>query len=101
MSTQGLTLYQTNTHTEQYVHYDSFIPWNYKITWICSLFTRPNSICCVNLLPEEINVINKFGSWNGFPKSILTSIIKHAIKKSISDSRTDGDNDVMKFYMML
>ena len=26
MSTQGLTIYRKNTHTEQYVHYDSFTP---------------------------------------------------------------------------
>ena len=40
----------------------------------------------------------KFASWNGFPKSISTSINKHALNKSINP--TDDDNDI-KFYLKL
>ena len=29
MSAQGLTICRKNTHTGDYVHFDSFIPWNY------------------------------------------------------------------------
>ena len=55
MSAQGLTIYRKNTHTGQYVHYDSFTPWNYKISLIRSLVTRAKRICSVNMPPEEIN----------------------------------------------
>ena len=55
MSAQGLTIYRKNAHTGQYFHYDSFTPWNYKISWIRSLVTRAKRICSVNMLPEEIN----------------------------------------------
>ena len=82
MSAQGWTIYRKNTHTGQYVHYDSFTSWNYKISWIFSLVTRDKRICSVNLLPEEINEIKKLASWNGFPKFISTSIIKRALTLS-------------------
>ena len=51
-------------------------------------------------MPEEKNEINKFASWNGFPKSILTLIIKRALNKSFNDNHVDGDNDI-KFYLNL
>ena len=44
--------------------------------------------------------MKKFASWNGFPKSVSTSIIKRALNKSINDSHTDADNDI-KFYLSL
>ena len=82
MSAQGWTIYRKNTHTGQYVHYDSFTSWNYKTSWICSLVTRDKRICSVNLLPEEISEIKKLAFWNGFPKFISTSIIKRALTLS-------------------
>ena len=75
-----MTIYCKNTHTGQYVHHDSFTRWNYKVNWIHSLVTRAKRICSVNLMPEEINEIKKLASWNGFPKSILTSVIEGTIK---------------------
>ena len=86
MLPQGLTIYRKTTHTGQYLHYDNFAPWNSKISWILSLATRAKRVCSVNLLPEEINEIKKFACWNGFPKSISTSIIKLALHKSINDN---------------
>ena len=41
MSAQSLTDYHKNTSTEQYAHYDSFIPWSYKISWICGMLQEP------------------------------------------------------------
>ena len=99
MSAQGLTIYRKNTHTGQYVHYDSFTPWNYEMGWICSLVRRAKRICSVNLQPEEINEVKKLASCNGFPKSISNSIIKRALNKSINDNLTDGDHDIIKFYL--
>ena len=86
MLPQGSTIYRKNTHTGQYVHYDSFAPWNSKISWILSLVRRAKCVCSVNLLPEEINEIKKFTCWNGFPNSMSTSIIKRALHKSINDN---------------
>ena len=99
MSAQGLTIYRKNADTGQYVHYDSFTPWNYEMSWIRSLVRRAKRICSVNLLPEEINKVKKLASWNGFPKSISNSIIKRALNKSINDNHTDGDHDIIKFYL--
>ena len=99
MSAQGLIIYRKNTHTGQYVHYDSFTPLNYEMSWIRSLVRRAKRICSVNLLPEEINEVKKLASWNGFPKSISNSIIKRALNKSVNDNHTDGDHDIIKFYL--
>ena len=66
MPSQDLTIYRKNIHTGQYVNYDSFTPWNFRISWIHSLVTRAKRIFSVNLLPEEVNEIKKFASWNGF-----------------------------------
>ena len=35
----GLTIYRKNTHTGQYINFESYTPWNYKISWIQSLVT--------------------------------------------------------------
>ena len=66
MLPQGSTIYRKNTHTGQYVHYDSFAPWNSIISSILSLVTRAKRVCSVNLLPEEKNEIKKFACWNVF-----------------------------------
>ena len=97
---KGFTIHHKNTHTGQYVHYGSFTSWNYKISWIRSLITKAKRICSVNLLPEEINEIKKFTSWNGFPKSISPAINKRALNKSINNYHTDDDNDII-FYLNL
>ena len=59
MLAPGLTIYRKITHTKQYEYYDSFTPWNYKISWIRSLVTRAKRICSVNLIPEKINEIKR------------------------------------------
>ena len=59
MSAQSLTIYCKNTYVGQYVHNDSFTPWNNKISWIRSLVTIAKRICNVNLLTEEINETKK------------------------------------------
>ena len=68
---------------------------------IPGLATRPKCICGVNIRPEEINEVKKFTCWNGFLKSVLTSIIERALSKSISEYHTDDDNDIIKFYLNL
>ena len=36
----GPTIYRKNTHTGQYVNFESYTPWHYKINWIRSPVTR-------------------------------------------------------------
>ena len=50
VSAQDLAIYRKNTYTKQYVHYGSFNPRNYKISWIRSLVTTAKRIYNANLL---------------------------------------------------
>ena len=40
----GLTIYRKNTHTGQYINFESYAPWNYKISWIGRLVTLVTGI---------------------------------------------------------
>ena len=53
MSSQCLTVYRKTTQTGQYVHYDSFVPWHYNISWIRSLATGTKRICSVNYCQKK------------------------------------------------
>ena len=44
----GLSIFRKETHTAQFVHYDSFTKWNHKIAWIRSLTTRAKKNCAVH-----------------------------------------------------
>ena len=50
----GPTIYRKNTHTGQYVNFESYTPWHYKINWIRSPVTRAKQIFRADLLPAEI-----------------------------------------------
>ena len=64
----GISIYRKDTHTAQFVHYESYTKWNYKIGWIRSLVSRAKKLCCPNKLREEVRCIEKFTAFNGFPK---------------------------------
>jgi hypothetical protein len=71
------SIFRKNTHTGQYVHYDSFEPWCTKIAWVRSLVFRAFRICSnIELFTSELDTIKRFLQWNGFPKYIATKLIK-------------------------
>ena len=67
MSILGLTVYRKNTHTSQYINFERYTPWNYKISWTGSLIARAKHLCSADLLPAEIQNIKKFAPWNRYP----------------------------------
>ena len=67
MSILGLTVYQKNTHTSQYINFERYTPWNYKISWTGSLIARAKHLYSADLLPAEIQNIKKFAPWNRYP----------------------------------
>ena len=64
----GLAIYRKETHTAQFMHYDSFVKWNHKVSWIRSLTTRAIKLCSPNKLKEELANIKRFASFNGFSR---------------------------------
>ena len=78
-----LTIFQTNTHTGQYIHFSSFTPLSYKLAWIRTLVSRAHKICSIKtLLSVEINTIFSFVSWNGFSKRVATKLNKQMTPNS-------------------
>ena len=42
----GLLIFRKETHTAQFVHYESHTKWNHKTAWIRSLTSRAKMLCC-------------------------------------------------------
>ena len=96
----GLSIFRKETHTAQFVHYDSYTKWNHKIAWIRSLTSRAKKLCCPSKLSNELNNIKKFAAFNGFPKWI----VKNVIRQSLGNKRNndiDSDEEIEKLYMSL
>ena len=90
LSPDGITIFRKDTNTGLYVNFTSFVPWTYRTSWIRSLVTRASRISSTDKLPSEINTIKRFASWNGFPKSVVDSIINKTLN---TPSITTDSND--------
>ena len=95
----GISIYRKETHTAQFVHYDSFTKWGHKTAWIRSLVSRAKKLCSPNKLTEEIKCVRKFAAYNGFPKWIA----KNLIKQTLDPQRPPRDEkeDAETLYMSL
>ena len=72
----GISIYRKETHTAQFVHFESFTKWNHKVAWIRSLCSRAKKLCTPNKLKAELDNIKRFASYNGFPRWIVNKIMK-------------------------
>ena len=75
-------IYHQHTQTGQCVNFDPFTLWKWKVSWICSLVTTAKQICSEteNYLHKEIQLIKNYAVWNGYPKHIVNSIVKRALR---------------------
>ena len=91
-------IYYKETHTGQYSHFSSFIPWRYKVAWVRALSHHSKKICSnVTLFENQIKNISRFLSWNGYPNYVRKSILNRLKAGScISDK---NKNDVIKIYI--
>ena len=97
----GIKIFQKNTNTPLYVNFTSFVPWTYRPPWTRGLLTRASRVCLTDKLPSEINIIKRFTSWNGFPKSVINSIINKTLNTpSITADSNNADeiNNGITFY---
>ena len=96
----GLSIFRKETHTAQFVHFQSFTKWNHKIAWIRSLVTRAKRLCSVSKLKSEIKSIRRFASYNGFPRWVVNKTIKQSLRPSTKRS-DDEDQERVELYMFL
>ena len=94
----GLSIYRKDTHTAQFVHFNSFSKWNNKIAWIRTLVTRAKRLCTKNKLKAEIKKIEKFASFNGYPRWIAKKVIKESTSTRII---TASNEEYDTIYMSL
>ena len=71
-------------------HFDSFVPWKHRIAWIRSLLSRIHKICSPTKLSQELQFLKKIASWNGYPKHVVSLLIKR-FKQHQSTSNEDNN----------
>ncbi|XP_066931457.1 uncharacterized protein [Clytia hemisphaerica] len=89
----GLSIFRKDTNTGLYTNFDSYAPWSYRKAWISSLANRATKLCHPAKLKNEINLIKKFASWNGFPRFAVNKIIKTATSPRHSEN-DNADNTI-------
>ena len=100
----GIKIFQKNTNTPLYLNFTSFVPWAYCPQWTRGLVTRASRVCLTDKLRSEINIIKRFASWNGFPKSVVNSIINKTLNTpSITADSNNADeiNNGVTFYFCI
>ena len=99
----GISIYRKETHTAQFMHFESFTKWNHKAAWIRSLASRAKRLCSPNKLSEEIRNIKRFASYNGFPRWTASKIIKETLSSQQRQRNTtdEQDQDTTPLYMSL
>ena len=88
----NIDIYRKSTFTGNYINYDSFVPWYYKISWIRSIIFRAKNICTNSILfSKQLRQINDYMSWNGFPRHARKSIVNKILEdQSKNKSRTES-----------
>ena len=99
----GISIYRKETHTAQFMHFESFTKWNHKAAWIRSLTSRAKRLCSPNKFSEEIKNIKRFASYNGFPRWTASKIIKETLssQQRQQNSTDEQDQDTIPLYMFL
>lgn len=90
VDTFDIDIYHKTTFTGQYLNYNSFVPWHYKVSWIRSLVHRAKIICSTPILfTKQINFIfDKLMSWNDFPLHVRKSLRKRFLSDGPPKTRT-------------
>ena len=85
-----IDIFRKSTFTGQYLDYNSFIPWHYKVSWIRALVHRAKSICSTNsiFIEQTSYIFNKLMAWNNFPLQIRKSLKRRFLSDEPPKSRT-------------
>ena len=94
-----LSDYCKDTNTGQYIHYNSYSPWCYKIS---SFVHRAVNICDKNKLQAELARIKDLIAWNGFPKRIGDAIINNKLKGlNVNNINNRTNNDFETIWIKI
>ena len=105
ITSNGTTIFRKDTHTGQYIHFDSFMLWSHKTAWIRALTNRAYKICSdAQLLSQEIYNIRKFMSWNGFSEKLSLQLIKNFAPKRYTQNNVsfeEQNDNLPKIWISL
>ena len=87
----GVSIYRKDTHTAQFVNYNSYTKFNHKDAWIRSLVIRAKRLCSPNKIKEEMKKIREFASYNAFPKWIVNTTMKKASQRKKLDDQDEEE----------
>ena len=89
-------LFYKTTHRGQYIDFTSQAPWKLKTSWVKALYHRANKICSSKKsFLKQVDKINTFMSWNGYPSHVLDSVIKR-LKTNQQRNKTNKEEDNRK-----
>ena len=54
MASDGLAIYTKDTFTRQYTNFESFVLWQYKVSWVRERIDRVHQMCTPNKIKTEI-----------------------------------------------
>ena len=89
LSPDGISIFRKNTNTGLYTYFSSYVSWTHRTAWIKSFTYCASRICSTNKLSSEINFTKKLAYCNGFPRSVVKTIIYQVL--NTTDKSTDND----------
>ena len=98
ITSNGLKIYRKDTFTGHYTNFNSFVPWNHRISWIRSLVYRTKRLCDREHFKQGLLDIKKFASWNGFPRSVTNRLIERFTKSSENERPDEEDQDEITLW---
>ena len=82
----SIAVYRKPTHSGVFTNFTSFIPFQFKVGLIRTLFDRAYKICSTwNLFHLEMENIVRMLSFNGYSKQFTYSVIEKELNKRLSD----------------
>ena len=95
----GLSIFCKDTHTAQFVHYDSYTKWNHKVAWIRSLTSRANKLCSPSKLANELSNIRRFAAYNGFPKWITKRVMQPSLNNRTNNEPEETEEELLFMFL--
>ena len=95
-----LSIYKKPTNTGLYVNFNSFVPWQFRISWLRSLVSRASRICSPGEIKQELESILKFALWNDFPKALAQKLINRFYDNTNVQIDRNTDNEVVVWFRL-